>query len=148
MNTKSEVLRLRISPELKEKIQAASDAENRTMSNWLTTIIKQNLEDKMTIIKAEQINANEVYYEEIFEKGNSHIVLYDEDLNTTRKVEVKYMDAIAGLKRVVHESRVDMVLREMYSLVPLQNGFCEVIKNEQTSEMLRAAAENLATRNC
>lgn len=41
---KSEVLRLRITPELKEKVQAQAEAENRTLTNWLETLIKRELE--------------------------------------------------------------------------------------------------------
>ena len=37
---KTERLYIRITPELKEKIQEAAEAENRTISSWIETILK------------------------------------------------------------------------------------------------------------
>ena len=40
---KSEVLRLRIAPDLKEKVFAQAEAENRTVSNWVENLIRKEL---------------------------------------------------------------------------------------------------------
>lgn len=40
---KSEVIRLRVSPDLKAQIQAAAEAENRTVSNYVENLIKEAL---------------------------------------------------------------------------------------------------------
>lgn len=37
---KSEVIRLRVTPDFKAKIQAAAEAENRTVSNYIENLIK------------------------------------------------------------------------------------------------------------
>lgn len=41
---KTERLQIRISPELKEQLQALADAENRTVSNYIENLIKQEIE--------------------------------------------------------------------------------------------------------
>ena len=43
---KTERLYIRITPELKEKIQKAAEAENRTISSWIETILKSKFEEK------------------------------------------------------------------------------------------------------
>ena len=40
---KSEVIRLRVAPNLKAQIQAAAEAENRTVSNYVENLIKEAL---------------------------------------------------------------------------------------------------------
>lgn len=40
---KTERLYIRLTPELKEKIQAAADAEGRSVSNYIEHLIKQAL---------------------------------------------------------------------------------------------------------
>lgn len=40
---KTEVVRLRITPELKEKLQALAAAENRTVSNYIESLIIREL---------------------------------------------------------------------------------------------------------
>ncbi len=40
---KSEVIRLRVAPDLKAQIQAAAEAENRTVSNYVENLIKEAL---------------------------------------------------------------------------------------------------------
>ena len=40
---KTERLHIRITPELKEQLQAAADAENRTITNYVENLIKQAL---------------------------------------------------------------------------------------------------------
>ena len=40
---KTEVVRLRITPELKEKLQALAAAENRTVSNYIENLIIREL---------------------------------------------------------------------------------------------------------
>ena len=37
---KSEIIRLRITPELKKQIQKLAESENRTMSNYIENLIK------------------------------------------------------------------------------------------------------------
>jgi predicted DNA-binding protein len=44
MMNKTERLQIRISPELKEQLQALADAENRTVSNYIENLIKQEIE--------------------------------------------------------------------------------------------------------
>lgn len=41
--TKTDVVRLRITPELKEKLQALAAAENRTVSNYIESLIIREL---------------------------------------------------------------------------------------------------------
>lgn len=41
---KTERLEIRLTPELKEQLQAAAEAENRTISNYVENLIKQALE--------------------------------------------------------------------------------------------------------
>lgn len=43
---KTERLHLRISPELKEKLQAAAEAENRTVSNYVEKLLKEAVKEK------------------------------------------------------------------------------------------------------
>lgn len=40
---KTERIDIRISPELKEKLQAAADAENRSVSNYIVNLIQKDL---------------------------------------------------------------------------------------------------------
>lgn len=40
---KTETIRLRVTPELKEKLRQAAEAENRTVSNYIENLIKQAL---------------------------------------------------------------------------------------------------------
>lgn len=40
---KTERIYVRITPELKEQLQAAADAENRTITNYVENLIKQAL---------------------------------------------------------------------------------------------------------
>lgn len=42
--TKTERLEIRLTPELKEQLQAAAEAENRTITNYVENLIKQALE--------------------------------------------------------------------------------------------------------
>ncbi len=41
--SKTERIHIRITPELKEQLQAAADAENRTVTNFIENLIKQAL---------------------------------------------------------------------------------------------------------
>lgn len=41
---KTERLQIRISPELKEQLQALADAESRTVSNYIEKLIKDEIE--------------------------------------------------------------------------------------------------------
>jgi predicted DNA-binding protein len=43
---KTERLQLRITPELKEKLQALADAENRTITNYIENLIKKEIEKR------------------------------------------------------------------------------------------------------
>ena len=43
---KTEVIRLRVSPELKERVAEAAEAENRTVSNFIENLIKNALRDE------------------------------------------------------------------------------------------------------
>ena len=43
---KTERLNIRISPELKEQLQALADAENRTLSNYIERLIIEAVEKK------------------------------------------------------------------------------------------------------
>lgn len=58
---KSDVVRLRITPELKEKIKAAAEMENRTISNWIENLIKNELAEEKRIM--EKYTANGENYE-------------------------------------------------------------------------------------
>ena len=42
---KTERLHIRISPELKEQLQAAADAENRTLSNFVENLLKEAVKE-------------------------------------------------------------------------------------------------------
>lgn len=44
--TKTERLQIRITPELKEKLQALADAENRSISNYIENLIKIEVEKR------------------------------------------------------------------------------------------------------
>jgi len=41
---KTDRLQVRITPELKEKLQALADAENRSISNYVENLIKKELD--------------------------------------------------------------------------------------------------------
>lgn len=43
---KTERIHLRVTPELKSKLQDLADAENRTISNYIENLIKQEIEKK------------------------------------------------------------------------------------------------------
>lgn len=43
---KTDRLQIRITPELKDKLQALADAENRTISNYIENLIKKELEKR------------------------------------------------------------------------------------------------------
>ena len=43
---KTERLQIRITPELKDKLQALADAENRTISNYIENLIKRELDKR------------------------------------------------------------------------------------------------------
>ena len=43
---KTERIYLRVTPELKAKLQDLADAENRTISNYIENLIKQEIEKK------------------------------------------------------------------------------------------------------
>ena len=44
--TKTERLQIRITPELKDKLQALADAENRTISNYIENLVKREVEKR------------------------------------------------------------------------------------------------------
>ncbi len=44
--TKTERLQIRITPELKDKLQSLAAAENRTISNYIENLIKKELEKR------------------------------------------------------------------------------------------------------
>lgn len=43
---KTERLQIRITPELKEKLEALADAENRSISNYIENLIKREVEKR------------------------------------------------------------------------------------------------------
>lgn len=43
---KTERLQIRLTPEMKEQLQALADAENRTVSNYIENLIKRELAAK------------------------------------------------------------------------------------------------------
>lgn len=43
---KTERIDIRISPELKQQLQKAADAENRTVSNYIVNLIREDLNRK------------------------------------------------------------------------------------------------------
>ncbi len=43
---KTDRINIRISPELKQQLQALADAENRTISNYIESLIRRELEKK------------------------------------------------------------------------------------------------------
>ena len=43
---KTERIDIRISPELKQQLQKAADAENRTVSNYIVNLIREDLTRK------------------------------------------------------------------------------------------------------
>lgn len=43
---KSETIRLRITPELKEQLQKLAETENRTMSNYIENLIKNSIRER------------------------------------------------------------------------------------------------------
>ena len=45
---KTERIYIRITPELKEQLQELADAENRTVSNYIENLIKEQIEKKAT----------------------------------------------------------------------------------------------------
>ena len=48
---KTERLQIRITPELKSNLQALADTENRTISNYIENLIKQEIEKAEKSIK-------------------------------------------------------------------------------------------------
>lgn len=46
---KTDMLRVRITPDLKAKIQAAADAENRTVSGYIVNLIMRDIEKQENI---------------------------------------------------------------------------------------------------
>lgn len=46
MMVKTERVNLRLTPEMKEKLQKAADAENRTLTNYIEHIIIEALKEK------------------------------------------------------------------------------------------------------
>lgn len=44
--TKTERLQIRITPDLKEKLQALADAENRSISNYIENLIIKELKER------------------------------------------------------------------------------------------------------
>ena len=47
--TKTDRLQIRITPELKEKLQSLADAENRSISNYIENLIMKELEKRKVI---------------------------------------------------------------------------------------------------
>lgn len=45
-DTKSDILRLRVTPELKQQLQAAAAKENRSLTNYVETALKRALTEK------------------------------------------------------------------------------------------------------
>ena len=45
---KTDVVQIRISPELKAQLRAAAEEENRTVSSYIETLIKKDLAAKAT----------------------------------------------------------------------------------------------------
>lgn len=43
---KTERIDIRVSPELKQQLQQAADAENRTVSNYIVNLIREDLNRK------------------------------------------------------------------------------------------------------
>ena len=43
---KTERIDIRISPELKQQLQKAADAENRTVSNYIVNLIQKDLKER------------------------------------------------------------------------------------------------------
>lgn len=43
---KTEQIQIRVTPELKAAIQAAAEEENRTISNFIITVVKEAIEKK------------------------------------------------------------------------------------------------------
>lgn len=43
---KTERLQIRITPDLKEKLQALADAENRTISNYIENLVRREVEKR------------------------------------------------------------------------------------------------------
>lgn len=43
---KTERIDIRISPELKQQLQKAADAENRTVSNYIVNLIQNDLKER------------------------------------------------------------------------------------------------------
>lgn len=43
---KTDMLKVRVTPDLKAKIQAAADAENRTVSGYIVNLIKRDIDKK------------------------------------------------------------------------------------------------------
>lgn len=43
---KTEVIRLRVTPELKQKVEDAAKAENRSITNYIENVILKALEEK------------------------------------------------------------------------------------------------------
>ena len=46
---KSEVIRLRVTPELKKQIQLLAESENRTVSNYIECLIKEDVLSKLAM---------------------------------------------------------------------------------------------------
>ena len=43
---KTERIDIRVTPELKQKLQQAADAENRTVSNYIVNLIQKDLKER------------------------------------------------------------------------------------------------------
>lgn len=44
--TKTEVIRLRVTPELKQQVETAAKAENRSITNFVENLILRGLEER------------------------------------------------------------------------------------------------------
>ena len=44
--SKTERIDIRISPELKQQLQQAADAENRTVSNYIVNLIQRDIKER------------------------------------------------------------------------------------------------------
>lgn len=77
---KTEVVRLRVSPEMKDKIKSAADRDNRTISNWIENLIKKEIEMKQTYIITEQAyltgtNDHPIYQATGIDKDGNKVML-------------------------------------------------------------------------
>lgn len=107
-----------------------------------------NLNEELKKIETKNdLRSEERYFSNEHKKiKGSHFhytVLYDENFKETRKVIVRYTNAVKHLTRIARKDQADNIVYDAYKLTQLNNDFYKVEKTEDTSKGLVLIAESL-----